>query len=85
MCVHDKEGSAIFEPFVGPFVYVRFHGPGGRYFGRYDLRRLEWWAAQLSDRRRAGVNVFAYFNNDPEGMAVLNARELKVMLSAADK
>jgi uncharacterized protein YecE (DUF72 family) len=85
LCLHDRAGSAILEPFVGPFTYVRFHGPGGRYFGRYDRRRLEWWAAQLADRRRMGVNVFAYFNNDPEGMAVINARELKVMLSAADK
>jgi uncharacterized protein YecE (DUF72 family) len=32
-----------------------------------------------------GRHVFAYFNNDPEGMAVINAREMKQLLDAADK
>jgi len=79
MCLHDKAGSAIFEPVVGPFVYVRFHGPGGRYFGRYEIRRLEHWAARLFDASKER-DVFAYFNNDPEGMAVFNARELKSLV-----
>jgi uncharacterized protein YecE (DUF72 family) len=83
MCLHDKLGSAVFEPLDTPFLYVRFHGPGGRYFGRYDRQRLEWWAAVLTERWRAGRDVFAYFNNDPEGMAVLNASELKALLRPA--
>ncbi len=80
MCLHDKHGSAIVEPVEGPFVYVRFHGPGGRYFGRYDSRRLATWAAQLSEHWRAGRDIFAYFNNDPEGMAVINAQELRALM-----
>ena len=40
LCLHDKAGSAITSPIDGPFVYVRFHGPGGRYFGRYDRDRI---------------------------------------------
>ena len=80
LCLHDKFGSAIFEPVIGPFMYVRFHGPGGRYFGRYEIRRLEQWAARLCEQYRRGRHVFAYFNNDPEGMAVFNARELKAMV-----
>lgn len=83
MCLHDKAGSAIVEPVDAPFVYVRFHGPQGRYFGRYDLRRMEWWAAQLAAQWCAGRDVFAYFNNDPDGMAVINAQELRAMLIAA--
>lgn len=85
LCLHDKEGSAIFEPAIGPFVYVRFHGPGGRYFGRYDMARLEWWAARIREQRRLGRAVFAYFNNDPDGMAPLNAQELKTLLASSDK
>ncbi|HUQ86268.1 MAG TPA: DUF72 domain-containing protein [Vicinamibacterales bacterium] len=82
MCLHDKAGSAINEPFEGPFIYVRFHGPGGRYFGRYEIARLETWAARLYEQASAGRDVFAYFNNDPEGMAVFNAQELRVLLAA---
>ena len=77
LCLHDKAGSAITEPIVGPIVYVRFHGPGGRYFGRYEIARIERWAARLCEQAQAGRDVFAYFNNDPEGMAVFNALELR--------
>ena len=83
MCLHDKAGSAIFEPIDTPFLYVRFHGPGGRYFGRYESRRMEYWAATLGEQWRAGRDVFAYFNNDPEGMAVINAQELRALMIAS--
>jgi uncharacterized protein YecE (DUF72 family) len=83
MCLHDKAGSAVLEPMDTPFVYVRFHGPGGRYFGRYDRPRLQQWAAQLAEQWRAGRDVFAYFNNDPDGMAVRNAQELRALMIAA--
>lgn len=81
MCLHDKAGSAIHSPFVGPFTYVRFHGPGGRYFGRYDISRLDVWAARLAEQLADRRQVFAYFNNDPEGMAVANAREFRELMS----
>lgn len=80
MCLHDKAGSAITSPVIGPFVYIRFHGPGGRYFGRYDINRLERWATRLAEQLEKGMAVFAYFNNDPEGMAVANALELKELM-----
>jgi uncharacterized protein YecE (DUF72 family) len=83
MCLHDKAGSAIFEPLDTPYLYVRFHGPGGRYFGRYELRRMEYWAETLAEQWRAGRDVFAYFNNDPEGMAVINAQELRRLIIAS--
>ena len=31
LCLHDKAGSEIESPFVGPFGYVRFHGTSGNY------------------------------------------------------
>jgi uncharacterized protein YecE (DUF72 family) len=80
LCLHDKAGSAISEPVVGPFVYVRFHGPGGRYFGRYTFARMQEWAARLYELAQNERDVYAYFNNDPEGMAVANALELKACL-----
>jgi len=80
LCVHDKAGSAIVSPLEGPFVYVRFHGPSGRYFGRYERRRIDEWAARLAEQWRDGRDVYAYFNNDPEGMAVFNAREMRASL-----
>ena len=81
-CLHDMAGSALTAPLDSPFVYVRFHGPGGRYFGRYALDRLDRWAAYLAEQHQDGKPVYAYFNNDPEGMAVANARELKSLVDA---
>lgn len=77
LCLHDRAGSAITSPIDGQFVYVRFHGPGGRYFGRYERDRIVRWAERLAEQWRAGRDVYAYFNNDPEGMAVFNAQELR--------
>ncbi len=85
LCLHDKAGSAIISPIVGPFSYMRFHGPGGRYFGRYDRDRIHRAAARLLELHEEGRDVFAYFNNDPEGMAVFNAHELKESISTLSR
>ena len=80
LCLHDKLGSAIKKPFVGPFVYVRFHGTSGRYHGSYSRRQLQWWAHVLSEQVQEGRRVFAYFNNDPEAVATANALTLREMI-----
>ena len=61
------------------WTYVRFHGPDAqnrKYWGRYTGRRLRRPAERLAEWRDAGCDVYAYFNNDYEGNAVLDARWL---------
>jgi uncharacterized protein YecE (DUF72 family) len=77
LCLHDKHGSAIVEPFVGPCVYLRFHGATGMYRGSYAGRHLDRWARRLAEQAADGKPVFAYFNNDPDAVAVANARRLR--------
>jgi uncharacterized protein YecE (DUF72 family) len=77
LCLHDKQGSAIADPFVGPFVYVRFHGTSGRYHGSYGRRELHRWAHRLAEQIQDGRRVFAYFNNDPDAVATANALSLR--------
>lgn len=81
MCLHDKHGSAIAEPVVGPFTYVRFHGTSGRYHGSYSRRQLQHWAHVLVEQMHAGRRAFAYFNNDPEAVATKNAVTLREMIA----
>jgi uncharacterized protein YecE (DUF72 family) len=76
LCLHDKEGSEITEPFVGRCAYVRFHGTSGRYHGSYSDRTLAGWAKRLEARWRDGMDVYAYFNNDPDAVATQNAATL---------
>ena len=82
LCLHDHPGSASPREAVGPFVYVRFHGAGERYGGRYPWRKLASAAARLAAERRAGRDVFAYFNNDRGGHAPRDAVRLRRLIEA---
>jgi len=77
LCLHDMQGSSTGMRQVGPFVYVRFHFGTQKYGGRYDDARLDEWAEWLADQARAGLRVFAYFNNDNGGHAPRDAVRLR--------
>jgi len=79
-CLHDMKGSATGMERVGPFAYVRFHGTGDTYAGAYPIERLEVWADWLHGQRRAGIEVYAYFNNDVGGHAPRDAMTLRRLL-----
>jgi uncharacterized protein YecE (DUF72 family) len=81
LCLHDMQGSATGRERVGPFVYVRFHGASGRYGGGYSEDRLEGWADWLDTQRAAGIDVYAYFNNDVGGHAPRDAATLRRFLT----
>ena len=77
LCLHDMPGSTTERMRVGPFVYVRFHGSGARYGGGYPDAHLANWAEWLQEQRRAGADVYAYFNNDIGGHAPRDAVTLR--------
>ena len=79
-CLHDMKGSATGHERVGPFVYVRYHGASGTYSGGYPTDRLARWAEWLRAEQDAGVDVFAYFNNDIGGHAPRDAVTLRQLL-----
>ena len=63
------------------FTFVRFHyGSRGRR-GNYSERELDEWARRIGEWR-GSTDVYAYFNNDWEGIAVRNARGLRERLDA---
>jgi uncharacterized protein YecE (DUF72 family) len=80
LCLHDMPKSATGRTRIGPFIYVRFHGATGRYDGSYPDERLRDWAEWLNEQRTAGVDVYAYFNNDLGGHAPRNALTLRRLL-----
>jgi len=80
-CIHDLRGFECPHWVTSSVVYLRFHGPGeARYTGRYDVESLQVWAEWIAACRQNGYRVFAYFNNDYEGHAITNARELQELL-----
>lgn len=64
-------------------VYIRMHGPDpeAMYAGSYPPDELQRWAEWITEWDGEGRDVWMYFNNDPHGHAVRNARFLKGLLS----
>jgi uncharacterized protein YecE (DUF72 family) len=66
--------------FTADWTLVRFHyGSRGRR-GNYSETELREWARRFEEWR-AGVEIFAYFNNDWEVFAVRNALRLGTLLA----
>src|SRR5581483_2208766 len=79
LCWHDL-APAPPRVATAPFLYLRFHGQGERYGGRYGRRRLsthaQWIQPHLQER-----DVFAFFNNDRDGYAPFDAQLLRELLA----
>ena len=80
-----REAGAIFCSCSGPRLpdevvrtaddlYVRFHGVKRWYRHDYTKAELADWADKI--RASGAKRVWAYFNNDRDGFAIKNAREL---------
>ena len=82
LCLHDMPGSAPPTERVGPLVYLRFHGSGARYGGRYSDESLSTWAERIGAWAADGFPVWAYFNNDIGGHAVRDATRLRELVAA---
>jgi uncharacterized protein YecE (DUF72 family) len=80
LCISDHHDAPAPWEATASHVYVRGHGPGGRYVGRYPAAVLERWAGQVAGWRAEGRDVYAYFDNDIDGAAPLDADALKAML-----
>jgi uncharacterized protein YecE (DUF72 family) len=82
-CIYELGGVRTPIVVTAGFVYLRLHGPGRPYQGRYDGRTLRGWARRFATWRREGRDVFCYFDNDQRGYAALDAQRLYHMVHAA--
>ena len=76
VCWSDAPDFPMWRAVTADFVYVRLHGHTRKYASCYAPRALAAWAAQARAWRRGGRDAFVYFDNDAEGHAVGNARDL---------
>ncbi len=79
-CIHDMPGMKVPRVVTCDIIYVRFHGPTGRYQGNYSRAALQGWAKWIKDNLKGKKAVFAYFNNDYNAYAINNAKTLKKQL-----
>jgi uncharacterized protein YecE (DUF72 family) len=82
LCIHDMRGSESPRRVTAPFVYLRFHGTGTRYGGRYPLAMLRKEAAWILGRLESALDVYAYFNNDAGGHAPRDAVRLRDLVGS---
>jgi uncharacterized protein YecE (DUF72 family) len=76
----DRPGMRHTLPMTAGWLYVRFHqgtgaGPG------YRRDKLKRWASRIS--ATSAENAYLYFNNDPTGAAIRDARTMIELLSSA--
>jgi len=79
LCVSDHHHAPAPWEATADFVYLRGHGPGGRYFGRYGEALLKDWARAIRSWRTSH-DVFVYFDNDIKSAAPADAEQLVGML-----
>jgi uncharacterized protein YecE (DUF72 family) len=80
LCIYHMTGFDSPMKVTADFVYVRLHGTESKYGGSYPPSVLQEWARRIRRWRRDSKAVYFYFNNDPEGHAVKNAKSLKDLL-----
>ncbi len=82
MVIHDLPASITpITESKGSFMYLRFHGSGGRYRGSYSDDFLFEYAQYIKTWFSKGKNVYCYFNNTM-GDAVKNLQVLNGLLQS---
>jgi uncharacterized protein YecE (DUF72 family) len=76
-CIYELAGHQSPKVVTGDFVYLRLHGPGGKYEGSYSNEALDEWAKEIEGWLRDDFDVFVYFDNDQHAYATGDAYRLK--------
>jgi len=75
LCWADRQGrpaAPLWRP--ASFVYLRLHEGTAQPWPAYGIRALRTWAGRVGAAADGGADAYVYFNNDPDGAAVRNAR-----------
>jgi uncharacterized protein YecE (DUF72 family) len=80
LCLSDHHDAPAPWRRTASFVYVRGHGPGGRYKGHYSDAVLGEWAQRIRSWKRRGYDVYIYFDNDQKSAAPTDALKLQQLV-----
>jgi uncharacterized protein YecE (DUF72 family) len=85
LCLSDHHDAPSPWVVTAGHVYVRGHGPGGRYRDHYSDETLRAWAADVKKWQRQRRAVFVYFDNDQKSAAPHDAKRLIELVSGKPK
>ena len=66
------------------FVYLRMHGSKILFASKYTKKELKDLAKRIKEWQKQNLNVFVYFNNDAQGYAIENAKQLLFLLGLTE-
>src|ERR1700709_1118040 len=69
LCLSDHHDAPAPWKRTADFVYIRGHGPGGRYKGHYSERTLLDSGTRLRSWKKQGKDVYVFFDNDQKSAA----------------
>jgi uncharacterized protein YecE (DUF72 family) len=75
-CIYDMPGFTTPLVVSADFAYLRFHGREQLYGSCYSKAEIAEWARKIAQLGQGLTSVYVYFNNDVEGFAVKNAKDL---------
>jgi len=84
LCLSDHHDAPSPWEVTARHVYVRGHGPGGRYMDNYPAKTLRRWAREIAKWQRQRRTVFVYFDNDQKSAAPRDAQRLRELLDGED-
>jgi uncharacterized protein YecE (DUF72 family) len=85
LCISDHADAPSPWKRTADFVYIRGHGPGGRYKGHYSAATLAEWRRKIARWRARGHDVYIYFDNDQKSAAPRDAARLLDGVSRAGR
>lgn len=77
LCLSDHADAPAPTEVTADWVYVRNHGPSGRYHGTYSDAALAAQAGLIRDWRSEGRDVWCFFDNDVKSAAPQDATRLR--------
>jgi len=84
-CLYHLAGRWSPEIITADYVYIRLHGPGEAYQGKYHGQTLRAWSNKCQKWAHAGKAVYCYFDNDENGYAPINALALQRKVQAFEE
>jgi uncharacterized protein YecE (DUF72 family) len=80
-CIYELGGFLSPIEVTADWVYVRLHGPAGKYQGNYNSGALSQWADRIAKWMVRSRAVYIYFDNDDSAYAAANALQLKRLVA----
>src|SRR5204863_3672984 len=80
LCISDHHDAPAPWKRTADFIYIRGHGPGGRYKGHYSPQMLAAWTRRIRSWKKQRCDIYVYFDNDQKSAAPADALKLRLLL-----